>query len=185
MSSARKQIRAAIKAALMNKTSAADRVFSNRTDPLLDKATDIEGGTAEFPLLLVIVTDEDSELLDESPRRYRRTAKVKVEGTTNVGDNSDDALDDFADEIEAAMLADDSLGGLANDIRMTGTRMVLADSGRKVIGGVTLSFDVEFITDAPSCPVDEFATLDTQYSLDGKQADPADRAETLIEGLNQ
>lgn len=187
MSSTRKAIRAAVAAAATDKTRAASRVFSNRTDPVMDKATDLDNGHEEFPLLLIYSSDETSEVFDESPRRYRRRLELKVEGTTNVGDASDDELDDFAEEIENAVLVDDTLGGLANDVKLTGTKMVLADSGRKVIGGVTLTFEVEYFTNAPdpvALDLDDLDTVETQYSLSGKQPDARDRAETIIGGLN-
>lgn len=188
MSSERKAIRYAVKSALLNKTAAADRVFANRTDPVMDQATDIDAGTEQFPLLLVFTRNERSEVFDESPRRYRRTAEVLVEGTLNAGDQSDDALDDLAQEIENAVLVDDTLGGLVNDTKLTNTAMVLGSNGRKVIGGVTLTFEVEYFTYAPAEGVqslDDLEMVDTQYSLSGEQTDPDDRAESIIQGLNQ
>lgn len=188
MSSARKAIRAAMVAALKGKTSAGNRVFGNRTDPVMDRATDLDNGHEEFPLLLVFSRDEKSEVFDESPRRYRRTLELLIEGTTNVGDASDDALDDLADEIETAALVDDTLGDLVNDVRLTNTSMMLADSGRKVIGGVTLTLEVEYFTTAPdpaALDLDDLDTIDTQYSLSGQQPDARDRAETIIEGLSE
>lgn len=188
MSSERKAIRAAMVAALSGKTSAATRVFANRTDPVMDQATDIDAGTEEFPVLLVFTRSETSEVFDESPRRYRRKAEVLVEGTLNAGDQSDDALDDLADEIENAVLVDDTLGGTANDVKLTGTTMVLGSNGRKTIGGVTLTFEVEYFTYAPAAGVqvlDDLGTVNTQYDLNGEQPDTRDRAETIIEGLSQ
>lgn len=188
MSSARKAIRAAMVAALTGKTSAGDRVFGNRTDPVMDRATDLDNGHETFPLLLVFSRSERSEVFDESPRRYRRTLELLVEGTTNVGDASDDALDDLAEEIEIAALVDDQLGGLVNDVRLTNTSMVLADSGRKVIGGVTLTLEVDYFTTAPdptALGLDDLDIMDTQYSLGGAQDDARDRAQTIIEGLSE
>lgn len=188
MSSARKAIRAALVAAVMNKTSADDRAFANRTDPLMDQATDLDAGTDQFPLLLVYSGDEQSEVFDESPRRYKRTVEMKVEGTINAGDAVDDALDDLADEIETAVLLDDTLGGLANDVRLKSTSMVLASNGRRDIGGVTLTFEVEYFTTAPDATaqaLDDLDTVDTHYDLGGAQPDARDQAETLIEDLQQ
>jgi hypothetical protein len=83
---------------------------------------------------------------------------------------------------------DDTLGGAANDTRLTGTTMTIADAGAKLIGAVILTFDVEYFTyavDPAATALDDLSTIDTQYSLGGEQTDADDRARTLLENLEQ
>lgn len=185
----RQAIREAIKAALVNRTPAAGRVMTNRRTPL-SQSPSAMGDDKELPAILIFTRDESSVIFDESPRRYRRTATVEVEAALEISPTTalDDDLDTFALQIETLMLLDDMLSGAANDTRLTGTGMTIADTGAKLIGAVILTFEVEYFTyavDETARPLDHLSTIDAQYSLTGEQPNPDDRAQTHLEHLDQ
>jgi hypothetical protein len=188
MNHPRQRIRQAFQAALDGRTVAGGRIWTNRPSPLSQGPSAL-GGLRELPAVLVYTRDERAQVFDESPRRYRRHAELMAECALEVGADTaiDDDLDAFAQQVETAILADDTLGGIANDTQLTGTTMAIVDAGARLIGAVVLSFQVEYFTHAPTPDAPALAdltTLETQYSLDGAQDDPRDRASTVLTGLD-
>lgn len=189
MSHPRTEIRAAVKAALVGQTVAGARVFTNRPNPLSQDPTALTGADRDLPAILIYTRSEASEIFDESPRRYRNRAEVVVEAVLEVGPTTqiDDDLDALALRIENLVLVDDTLGGKASDVELVSTSMTIADGGAKLLGAVIMTFEVEHFSypvTAGELALDDLATLETQYSLDGEQPDPRDRAKTLAEDLN-
>jgi hypothetical protein len=189
MNHPRQAIRQAFCAALAGRTVAQGRIWANRPSPLSQGASS-PGGLRELPAVLVYTRDERADVFDESPRRYRRRCDVVAECAIQVapGTAIDDDLDAFAQQVETAVLADDTLGGVAHDTQLTSTTMTIVDTGAQLIGAVVLTFEVEYFTHAPTpdTPVpDALSTLETQYSLDGEQPDPRDRATTLLTDMDQ
>jgi hypothetical protein len=186
MTPPRQTIREHARLALLGRTRAADRISTNRKTPLIQCAME-RGEEEQLPALLIYVGPERSEIFDESPRRYRRRAELTVEALAEVVDNLDDEIDEFCQEVETALLRDDTLGGILNDLRLTGTNTAKVDTGAKLLGAAIITLEAEYFTEAPipgSDDLDDFVELRTSYSLDGQQAEP-EQAKTILEDLNQ
>lgn len=186
MISPRRAIREAAKCALDNRTRAATRVYTNRKLPLIQRAMERDEHE-QLPAILVYCGQEQIEIFDESPRRYRRRVELTVEALTEFDIDLDDEIDQFCLEIEAAMLRDDTLGDTLNDLRLTAMNTVKVDTGAKELAAAIIVFEAEYFTEAPipgTDDLDDFSALHTNYSLEGQQAEP-EQAQTVIEDLEQ
>lgn len=186
---ARRLLRTAVKAALLNNTRAGAKVDSSRKRPISQQPTDLPTPT-ELPRIVIYTRSTKSDVFDESPRRYRHDIEVSVEGWVEFEGTAevDDIIDAFEEEILAAVLVDDTLGGVVNDIKLTGSVNDFADTGDRMIGAVVVTFSADLFTTAPlpgTLELPDITTINTQYNLSGQQPNPADRAETIIEGLEQ
>ena len=184
----RRLIREAVAAALVDKTRAGPRVFSNRPNALSQAPSALPGDTREFPAIIVYTRSTRSEVFDESPRRYRHEAELFVECADEIlpGDEIDDQLDQFEQEVSDALLLDDTLGGTADDLRFTGSTMAVRADGAQLLGACVLSFNAIYFTYAPAegaQALDSLRHVHVEYSLDGGQDDPRDRAKTDIADL--
>lgn len=185
---ARQLIREAAKTMLVGKTIAGQNVASSRPNPL-SQAPSAHGGTDELPAVIIYTRTTKSEVFDESPRRYRHEAELVVECALEIqpGEELDDQLDGIEQQVVDALLADDSLGGIAEDLMLTGSTNTIADAGEKLLGAVIITFQAVYFTDLPESILDEMPPLDTvhtEYSLGGAQADTRDRAKTHLQGLD-
>lgn len=183
----RRLIRDAAKAALIGKTIAGTRVESGRPTPL-SQQPHAAGGLNELPAIIVYTRSTTSEIFDESPRRYKHEAELVVECACEIGPDGaiDDQLDDFEDQVVQALLIDDTLGGTADDLVLTGSTNTIDGTGNKLLGAVIISLQARFYTYAPLPGTQDLPDLNsvhTQYSLGGTQPDPRDRAQTHIEGF--
>lgn len=173
----RQQIREAVAAVLVAAgTVAGARVYTTRMVP---------HRRAQLPAVSVYALEEsvDSESRATSPRELTRRLQLAVEGAVEAAENVDDALDALALELERAMHADDTLGGLAGDVLLSSTELAVAEEGAKPIGLVRLVYEVTYNTYAPEAAdvtVDDLDTLDVRYSLEGEQA-TADQAQDTID----
>lgn len=184
MAHPRELIRKQAVAALLGKTSAGQSVYASRIEPFISR-----GWEQELPAIVVYTMDESGEIWSAAPREYQRRVELVVE-IHAAGDSSlDDTLDTVARQVEVALLADDTLGGTVNDLRYSRTRMVLRDEGETLLGGCRISFEAEYFDIHPTAAVDgalpDLSTVATDYSLSNEQTDPADRAKSIIEGLDQ
>lgn len=185
----RQPIREAAAAALVGKTRAGARVESNRPNPLSQRPS-ADGGTQELPAVIVYTRSTQSRIFDESPRRYRHEAELVVEAVLELaaGQEIDDELDAFEQEVVDALLLDDTLGGTADDLQLTGSTTTIDGAGAKLLGAVIITFQAIYYSYAPAegtQTLDDLITVHTEHSLGGAQDDPRDRATTDIEGLDQ
>lgn len=184
MAHQRETIRKQVVQVLTGQTAAGARVFANRVKPLASN-----GWTSQLPAIVVYTLDEQAEILNAAPREYLRTVQVMVEIQAAADDALDDVLDDIADAVELLLLRDDTLGDTVNDLQMVRTRMALKEQGETLIGACMIQFDAEYLDRRPddgfNATLPDLSTLSTEYSLNNAQADPADRAKTLIEDLDQ
>lgn len=186
---ARREIREAAKAALVNRTIALDRVSSSRKNPLSQNPTAL-GGKTDLPAIVIYTRTTRSEVFDESPRRYRNVTELVVEAVlelTGEVDDIDDEVDAFEKSVVELLLADDTLGGKADDLRLTGSALAISEEGAKLLGAAIISFDASFFSNYPaegSPDLDNLAHVHTEYSLEGAQPDEDDRAKTDIEELD-
>lgn len=185
---ARAAIRAAARARIVAAaTVAGSNVLTNRPNPLAQNPH-AEGGGMQLPAVLIYTPSEQSEIFDESPRRYRRTLTMRVECVREVSATTaaiDDELDAFAGAVERALLTDPTLGEAVDDCELTGSDTTITGSGAMLIGAAVLAFAVSYYTEEPEAgtpTLDALESIHTDYNLGGAQA-PADRAKTVIEGL--
>lgn len=177
MAHPRKLIRHAVVALLVGAATAAGaRVKATRVEPhKKSKLPAISVYTLSDPV------DEDTSTESED------THELELEITAWVAHADalpvDDAMDDLAEQIEAAMATAMAtvppLGGLAGKIRHAGTTMeVVEDNARSdpLVGIMTLTYAVTYRADitAPN-PTDEFLTVDAKHRIAGAvEANQAD-----------
>ncbi|HET7500650.1 MAG TPA: hypothetical protein VFK02_06585 [Kofleriaceae bacterium] len=153
MAHPRKLVRDAIVAALAGKTSAGPRVQATRIDPY--KRT-------ELPAISVYTLAEqvDSVSAATAPRELTRALTVEIAGwiAHSAAHRIDDAMDELATEIEAAMDADPYLGGAAGDSLLESIDQSFQDEGDPLIGVVVLTYSVTYRTDQGQTAVDDFLT---------------------------
>jgi hypothetical protein len=172
----RQQIREAIAAALVGKTAAGARVFETRILPLR---------MPELPAVAVYSLSESSDDQQTAPRELKRRIDFAVEAAVKQGTNIDDALDAIALQVETAMDADPTFGGLASDSMLVGTQLDVVEEGDRMMGVAVLRYAVTYYTperSATSAVLDDFETVDVRTSLGGEQA-AADQAHDTIDGL--
>jgi hypothetical protein len=148
MTHIRKQIRDAVKALLAGGTVPADQIYGGRAHPVDEN---------KCPMWRVFTPQEISEPMEMgSPREVRRIVRVSLEAFAH-GVDVEDQLDDLAVEAEVAMAADLTLGGLAKVLQLSGSDMSVNGEGRKTLGRLELTYDIETRTlDAdPENPLQE------------------------------
>lgn len=182
MSAQRKLIRRAAADALMNHTLAGANVFASRSAPLWEGY--------ELPAICVYGMREVITLEQESPRKYRRELELRIE-VAATGADADDTLDDIGNQIEQRIGRSNRLTYAKEqtvaDILLAGEQLEYRTEGKKTIGALVISYTAVYYSYEPdeldSEPVDDFKSVDTDYSLNNAQA-PAERASDLIEGLD-
>jgi hypothetical protein len=182
MSQHRKLIRLAITELLKGHTSAGANVYPSRSSAIWQ--------SEEVPAICVYTGEENIEVFDVAPRRYRRELQINVELVVHATKDQDaeDMLDDLGHEVEREIGRSDDLTYAkerqVSDIILTGTRSSLDSSGEKIIGALVISYLATYYTYEPDefdeDPVDALRRVNTDYSLGGTQQ-PADRAEDQIE----
>jgi hypothetical protein len=184
----RQLLREAAATALQAKTRAATRIYCGRPNPFSHRPH-ADGGGENLPAIVVYTRSTRSQVFDESPRRYRHEVELAVECSLAIeeGQDIDDSLDAFEQEVLNVLLLDDTLGGTVDDLQLTRSTNTIDGEGEQLLGAVILTFEATLLTNAPvdgTQVLDDLRTVRTEYSLDGNQDDPRDRAITNIEGLD-
>jgi hypothetical protein len=177
MTHPRNEIRNAVTALLMGSTSAGVRVFPTRkTDHL----------ASELPVISIYTRDEDSELNGNAPRELERSTRLLIECMVQEDENVDDAMDDFAEEVEDIMDADYTLGGLCFESQLVSTDMdSVKDSGRAV-GILELTYQIEYRTDAfvavtGTDAATDYTNTTVVHDLEGNQADADKTSDAFVQ----
>lgn len=148
--------------------------------------------TAKFPAIGVFGLDERAKVLNDAPRSYMRTLTVQVD--VQVGDADPAVLSDQAhalgDAVERIVLRDQYLGQVspgvfrANDTRLVSASLVFEPSGRTLLAGVALLFEVDYVYEtADDANPDIAAFVRAHVDWDFPSAgDPID-AQDDVEGL--
>lgn len=139
----RRQIRDAVEALVTGLPSTGSRVYSGRARPL---------GKDHGDCLLVYTTDEssDRETIGQNPL-LSRIVNVAIEGrvSRSSSEAAEDALDQIAAEVEPVMAgAAPRLGGLAREMLLIATRLLVAASGERHEGEIRLLYRVTYATRA-------------------------------------
>ncbi|MAB00105.1 MAG: hypothetical protein CMN87_12105 [Stappia sp.] len=140
MSHVRTQIIGAVVAALTGLSTTGANVFPQRRYPT---------GDGQWPCLLVYRGREVStpDEIGRPPREMARTLEVLVE-IVATGAHAEDVIDDACVEIEQALAADVTLGGLAMETFVSGYEPapLLPDQPRQQTGAARLTLNISYRT---------------------------------------
>ena len=141
MAHVRHQIRQAIVAALTGLSTTGARVHSGRTHPL---------GQDHAPTLLVYAVSERAQIHAMASGGMSaillRDLTVAIEGRVIMAGVPDDVLEEIAGEVEVAMMADPSLGGLTQEVTLLATSINTQSPGQSQAGEVRLDYRVVYRT---------------------------------------
>lgn len=137
----RQTIRDAVAARLTGETLAGPNVFTSRARPILEILQKREA------VLSVYTADESSQRMPDG-YLLQRTLTISIEGAAGGGDELDDTLDTFAEQVETAINADPTLGGLLTDqMVLTGTTSEISARGNQQIGAMRMDFECVYMTE--------------------------------------
>jgi hypothetical protein len=177
---ARQAIREAVVTALRAaNTNAQQRVYETRV---------IQWRPADLPAIAVYTLEETSQIRNAAPRELVRTVQLAIEAAVvqKNGSNVDDDMDSIAQQIERAMHADETFGGLAADSVLTSTEIEVSENGAAPIGVIRLVYTTDYFTFAPDAAdqtLDDLKTVDTKTSLGGA-VNPGNQSEDKLQNLD-
>jgi hypothetical protein len=138
MSHVRQQIRDDIVTTLTGLTTTGSNVFRSRIFPLEE---------TNLPALCIYTKSETSEYDTIGlPRSVNRVLDVAVEAYVKGVSNYDNTLDTIAVEMEEAIAADITLGGLAKDAQITAFEADFAGDGEQPVAVGRFTVTVEYRT---------------------------------------
>ena len=137
MAHARQQIREAVGTALASLTTTGANVFESRVYELAQD---------DLPALRIYTNSEgDIEGLQlGDPIQQRRNLELVVEGVARATSDMDDTLDDIAEEVEVALAADITLGGLVHSVYIDNTEIEMSAEGDQPVGVARMTFAVDY-----------------------------------------
>ena len=138
MSHVRQQIRDDIVSTLTGLTTTGSNVFRSRIFPLEE---------TNLPALCIYTKSETSEYDTIGlPRSVNRVLDVAVEAYVKGVSNYDNTLDTIAVEVEEAIAADITLGGVAKDAKITAFEADFAGDGEQPVAVGRFTVTVEYRT---------------------------------------
>ena len=142
MSHVRKQIRDQFVSVLTaGVTLVSSRVYATRVYPLTQ---------AKLPAITVTIGSESSGLMTMGAtmgsKSLDRTVDIAVSVYENATASLDSAIDAIAVQIEEAIGADFTLGGIAKESVLTSTSIDFSGETEQPVGIATLTFSVRYVT---------------------------------------
>jgi len=138
MTHVRQQIRDDIVTTLTGLTTTGSNIFRSRIFPLEE---------TNLPALCIYTKSETSEYDTIGlPRSVNRVLDVAVEAYVKGVSNYDNTLDTIAVEMEEAIAADITLGGLAKDAQITAFEADFAGDGEQPVAVGRFTVTVEYRT---------------------------------------
>ena len=138
MTHMRKQIGDAVVTAVTGLATTGANVFKSRVYP---------NEQSKLPLLCIYTLIEESEIITMgTPYKYQRDLEVMIEGYAKATTSLDDALDQISLEVEEAMAADITLGGLAKNTLLGSTEVDMVGEGEVPVGVIKLTYLVRYVT---------------------------------------
>lgn len=135
---ARQQIRDAVVTICTGLGLIGARVYASRQYPM---------ASAELPGLCVYTTQEASQPeIMRSPRRLIRELSIVVECYARATDGVDNALDNIAAQVEAAIGTDPTLGSKVRRVHISQTETMMTNDGEQPVGVARLTFTAEYAT---------------------------------------
>lgn len=138
---ARRRIVLAVVERLTGLPTTGNRVHAGRAAP---------APVASTPYLLVYARREQSApITAKGPqRKLQREPVLAIEAVTASADDDDALADTIAAEVEAAMAADPTLGGICRDLYLSSTNLDARAEGETRTGRTRLEFTVTYFTAA-------------------------------------
>jgi hypothetical protein len=128
----RQQIREYFGTTLTGLTTTGSNVYESRVYTLQEST---------LPSLVIYTKTEGSEpIVIGTDRVMSRELSVVVEAYCKATSNFDDTIDTISKEVEEAISADRTLGGLAKDTYIESTDIEFTGDGEQPVGYVTLTF---------------------------------------------
>ena len=128
----RQQIREYFGTTLTGLSTTGSNVYESRVYTLQENA---------LPALVIFTKSETAEpIVIGTDRLLSRELSVVVEGYCKATSNFDDTIDTISKEIEKAIAADRTLGGLAKDTYIESTEIEYTGEGEQPVGFITLTF---------------------------------------------
>jgi len=128
----RQQIREYFGTNLTGLSTTGSNVYESRVYPIEN---------SKLPALVIYTKSETSEpIVIGTDRVMSRELSVVVEGYAKATNNFDDTIDTISKEVEEAIAADRTLGGLAKDTFIESTEISFNAEGEKPLGFVSLTF---------------------------------------------
>lgn len=131
MAHGRNQVRTAVAVALTGLTTTGANVFQFRVYPHESTA---------MPSLNIRAGDEEVDEVDG----LTRTVQIFVEGRIKATSNLADTLDTISEEVETALAADRTLGGVSIHIIEPGTTTEIEDGAEQPVGMITMVFPIMY-----------------------------------------
>jgi hypothetical protein len=144
--SQRKAIRHAIRDALRGATRAGTRVYCNRSEAW-------ESST-ELPAIGLYTDDERAELSGEAPREYKRSVTVRLELLVRqeAGEQGDDELTEFVEEVFAVLAQNESAGDYAARSVYLGHEVDLVENAERMILAAHVRWRFDYYTEVDEVP---------------------------------
>ena len=114
-----------------------EKVFANRS---------FSYHADKLPAINIQTLTESASLWSVTKLTYKRTLKVAIICATQANEDIDDILDDLIESIEAIIFADDTLGGLVENLRYSDTELNI-QVGDGQVAGIAIKFDMDYYTD--------------------------------------
>lgn len=179
MAHPRKQIRAAVTAALLGETDAGSRVF---------KARHLPTRRTELPAVLVRSgsggESVDADSSTTAPRELTCRYDLEVCAVVRVDDEDvDDTLDDMAEQIQTVMETDPFWGDLVVDsIRVNTEAAEVEIDGDRSVGGLVLTYEFTYRYLAPDAPtdLDDFLSVKATHNLGGEVHEDIDAEDEFV-----
>ena len=128
----RQQIREYFGTTLTGLSTTGSNAYESRVYPIEN---------SKLPALVIYTKSETSEpIVIGTDRAMSRELSVVVEGYAKATSNFDDTIDTISKEVEEAIAADRTLGGLAKDTYLESTQIDFNAEGEKPLGFVSLTF---------------------------------------------
>ena len=128
----RQQIREYFGTTLTGLTTTGANVYESRVYTLQEDT---------LPSLVIYTKSETSEpIVIGTDRVMSRELSVVVEAYCKATSDFDDTIDTISKEVEEAIMADRTLGGLAKDTYVESTEIEYTGEGEQPVGYVTLTF---------------------------------------------
>ena len=128
----RQQIREYFGTTLTGLTTTGSNVYESRVYTLQEDT---------LPSLVIYTKSEASEpVVMGADRVMSRELSVVVEAYCKATSDFDDTIDTISKEVEEAIMADRTLGGLAKDTYVESTEIEYTGDGEQPVGYVTLTF---------------------------------------------
>lgn len=161
----RTMIRAALADRLRGATDAEDRVYLNPTTLLRNRQP-------RLPAIAIMMLGEtvDDASYQTAPREITRLLDISVCAyvSGNGGEELSDRLDEIAEQIEAAISADDSLGCGVDDCVLVETAVNLPMQGDTSVAAIDLVWRVTYRSYMPAeVSLDRYERSSIKYDVGG------------------